>query len=157
MTDPTLPVEPTAQVRKPLSREEYSAERKELYKYQQENWANFEKTLLTLSSGFLAFSMSFLAFLARPAGQPIVGHRLLWSSWIALGVAVAALLVCYPLNIRGYTFEIVRIEDALTDPTALDRLNPWSRYGQILYGVSAVAFLLGLVLLAVFCKRNFVT
>ena len=66
MTDPSDPVEPAAPVRRPLSRDEYLAERKELYKYQQENWANFEKTLLTLSSGFLAFSMSFLAFLARP-------------------------------------------------------------------------------------------
>ena len=79
MTDPTLPVEPTAQVRKPLSREEYSAERKELYKYQQENWANFEKTLLTLEKtpeGRTLLAEVFAVDRFEPA--PRMGYRALY-------------------------------------------------------------------------------
>ena len=39
MTDDNLaPEQSAARVRNPLSREEYVIERKELYKYQQENW-----------------------------------------------------------------------------------------------------------------------
>jgi hypothetical protein len=152
------PTAPAA--RTPLSRDEYLSERKELYKYQQENWASFEKTLLTLSAAFLGFSMSFLGFLAngRPPGTPIVSpgsESYLLLSWITLSISIAALLGTYPVNIKAYTFEIIRIEDALVDTSALDRVNPWVRYCHILYGVSVAAFFGGVALLGAFCRNNF--
>jgi hypothetical protein len=155
-----MPAAPATASRTPISRDEYLSERKELYKYQQENWASFEKTLLTLSAAFLGFSMSFLGFLAngRPSGSAIVspgsGGYLL-GSWIVLSISIAALLGTYPVNIKAYTFEIVRIEDALVDTCALDRVNPWVRYCHILYGVSVVAFFTGVALFGMFCRRNF--
>lgn len=79
----------------------------------------------------------------------------LFGSWVAFAVALSVLLIGFFVNIRAYTVEIVRIEDALHEPAALDRPNLWTACGKGLYMVSASAFLLGVVLLVIFCTLNF--
>lgn len=138
----------------------YLDERKELYKYQQANYDSFEKTLLTLSGSFLAFSIGFLGFLSRGTDpsrsvlSPGSGQFLL-ACWILFAASLVALLVCSFVNVRAYTVEIIRLEDARHDSAALDRPNHWRTCSLVLYTVSTFAFLAGLVSLLLFCKRNF--
>ena len=138
----------------------YLDERKELYKYQQANYDSFEKTLLALSGSFLAFSIAFLGFLAKGNGssRPVLSPGsapFLLASWILLAASLVALIFCSFANIRAYTFEIIRLEDARKDPTALDRTNHWRSVSLVLYSISTISFLAGLVSLLLFCSRNF--
>ena len=138
----------------------YLDERKELYKYQQANYDSFEKTLVTLSGSFLAFSIGFLGFLARGTdpSRPVVTQGsapFLFGSWILLASSLVALVLCSFVNVRAYTIEIIKLEDARTDAKALDRPNHWRTCSLALYTVSAVGFLAGLISLLLFCKRNF--
>ena len=143
-----------------IDRKLYLDERKELYKYQQANYDSFEKTLVTLSGSFLAFSIGSLGFLGK--GQPPAASVVapgsgvfLVASWVAFSSSLVALVLCSFVNVRAYTVEIVKLEDALKDATALERPNRWRVCSLGLYWVSTVAFLVGLLSLLVFCKRNF--
>lgn len=138
----------------------YLDERKELYKYQQANYDTFEKTLVTLSGSFLAFSIGFLGFLSRgtdPARSVLTAGSgpLLFACWILLAASLVALLLCSFVNVRAYTFEIIRLEDARHDAAALDTPNNWRTCSLVLYTVATIAFVAGLVSLMLFCRRNF--
>jgi len=145
--------------KKHLDRQLYLDERKELYMYQQTAYDNFEKTLTALVGAFLAFSVAFLGLLGRSqgAGPPNVPHsgRFLIGAWLFFGVSLTALLCCFFVNARAFTIEIIKLEDALKDERALERHNLWRVLSLWLYGVAAAGFLIGLVLLTLFCKRNF--
>ena len=144
---------------KVLDRQTYLDDRKELYKYQQTAYDNFEKTLTALAGGFLAFSVGFLGFVSRnqPSGAPIQlrSTALLEAAWGFLCISLVALLLCSFVNARAFTIEIVKLEEALADASALGRTNRWTGISKLLYGVATMCFVAGLILLLIFCGRNF--
>ena len=75
-------------------------------------------------------------------------------SWIALGSSLIFLLLLFFTNIRSYTVELIKLEDAMEDDSALDRVNWWAKLSRVLYFMSFSGFALGLVLLLCFCWYN---
>src|SRR5262245_65789460 len=113
----------------------YLDERKELYKYQQASYDSFEKTLVALSGAFLAFSTGFLGFLKGTQTTPKVivapgSANFLLGSWISFAFALVLLMLCAFVNVRAYTIEIIKLEDALKDDRALNRPNNWAKFSK---------------------------
>jgi hypothetical protein len=143
----------------PLEYEVYVRERENLYKYQQSNWASYEKTIVTLSAAFLAFSVSFLGLVKK---EPILGAppetikflALLITSWVLFAASVLLILLSFPANAGAFDVETRKIEDALSDGSALDRRNKWTRLGYTIYALAGTSFIAGIVLLLVFCAHN---
>ena len=144
---------------KRLEYDVYLQERQDLNKYRQSNWESYEKTILTLSAGFLAFSVSFLGLVKKepPLGaQPvaIVCMPLLVSSWICFAVSVLLVLLAFPVNAVAFHTETKRLEGALSDSSAVNRCNCWSIFTYVLYTLAGLSFLGGIVVLLVFCGSN---
>ena len=71
-------------------------ERELLAKNEQTNFENYEKTILTLSAAFLAFSVSFLGLLPKRESLPlhIISTDFLIWSWFLFALSVASILQC---------------------------------------------------------------
>jgi hypothetical protein len=143
-----------------LTQQEYLDERRQLSKYQQENYQNYEKTLVTLSGSFIAFSMALLTFLAKDsspkaAAASVVYSKYVVGSWFAFGSSLLILLGGFFVSIRVFTIEAVLLEEALEDLGALGKSNWWNTISLWLNGLSAFCFLSGVILLMVFCWNVF--
>lgn len=142
-----------------LSRQEYIEERRELSRAQQACYEAFEKTLVTLSGSFFVFSIGLLGYLGKEhtVGRDVtkgVGIYLI-VSWCALTVSLLILMGCFFVNAKSYTIEIDKLEEALTDFSALARKNVWSIVALCLYAASTVLFFAGVALLALFSWKVF--
>ena len=151
--------------------EDYTTEREHLSKYEQANYDNYEKAILTLSAAFLAFSVSFLGLFRNKTASgvqlpPLRCPNLLIWSWISFGSSILFLLLCFLVNAMALRAEVCELEKRLTEATAPEKrnaseerngseeLNIWTVFGYALYAFSGIAFILGLVLLLIFCARN---
>ena len=146
---------------KSLDYNTYISERKELYKYQQAAYDSYEKTLTALTGSTLALSVAFLGFLqsSRPQEGPIIikgSESWLYLSWLTLTLGLVLLTLCFFLNIRAYSIEIRILERALDDVKALSQRNPLTSASKILYMVSAILFVAGIVSLLYFCHLNLI-
>jgi hypothetical protein len=74
----------------------YAECRTDLLKRQLSNSENFDRSVLSLSSGLLAAS---IAFIKPAAGAPGIGHAaiLAWS-WVALSAAIASTMLSFLLS-----------------------------------------------------------
>jgi hypothetical protein len=142
-----------------LTRAEYVVERAELYKYQQACYDGFERTITALVASTLGFSVAFVGYLSRTSSLSTVSssmqipRTLLWSRF-ALGMSLVSLLLLFFTNARSYTVEITKVEDAMEDDIALERVNWWPRVSWLLYLISFVGFVIGLILLLYFSWYN---
>jgi ABC-type siderophore export system fused ATPase/permease subunit len=135
---------------------DYQREREFLSKIEQSNYKNYEKTILTLSSAFLAFSISFLRLL-KNNGAPLdlsFGF-LLVLSWIAFGVSVISILINFLTSALALRKEVSKLEEALEDKEALQGSNIWTSMVYFLYAIAGYMFILGLVMLIIFSMVNF--
>ena len=93
---------------KKMPRTVYLEERQHLAKYEQTNYENYEKTILTLSSAFLAFSISFLSLFDKSSDinnsvfPIVVTTAFLFSSWIMFAFSVLSILDSLPLESRQH-------------------------------------------------------
>jgi hypothetical protein len=100
----------------------YVQERELLTKNEQANFENCEKSILTLSAAFLAFSVSFLGLLPKRESSPlhlISTEFLIWS-WFLFALSVACILICFLVNAVALRSDVRRIERALKDIAALN-------------------------------------
>lgn len=148
---------------KTIDYETYKDERQFLSELENSNYENYEKTILTLSSAFLAFSVSFLGILPTysetsssliTVKKEVVAHSLLIYSWVSFSISVIAILLCFLVSALAIRKEVEKLELGLADATALTKKNRWSSLTYILYFISGVSFLLGLVWLVMFSGRN---
>ena len=142
-----------------LDYETYANERRDLYKYQQAAYDSYEKTLTTLASSSLAFSVAFMGFLqsSKPKGVQVLAggsESLLYACWLAFSLSLVCLLLCFFINVRAFSFEMRILDDALESTSAFDRKNPWTKFSISLYAATAILFVLGLVALLLFSYRN---
>jgi hypothetical protein len=138
----------------------YVDERKQLATFEQANYERYEKTILTLSSAFLAFSVSFLG-LFKPAAstppevRPILGLPVLVLAWLAFAGSVTVMLVCFIVNSLAMRGDIHKLEAAVQDDVAaLKALNVFAVLGYVLYFLGGTGFISGLALLILFCALN---
>ena len=143
-----------------LDYETYSSERKDLYKYQQTAYDNYEKTLTALASSALAFSIGFVGYLQSSAakGQAAISNGsqpFLYATWAALFLSILCLISCFFVNVKAFTLEMHLLDMALEDTRAFDRSNVWTTVSMWLYAASAILFFAGLSSQLLFCYRNF--
>lgn len=141
--------------------DDYVREREHLSKYENDNYENYEKTILTLASAFLAFSVSFLALLRNQSAAgsllpTLTAHAFLIWSWISFAISVVITLLSFLMNALALRFEVTKLEEALEDTSALEGRNPWDLIAYLLYVISGIAFGVGLVLLLTFSTLNIV-
>ncbi len=140
---------------------DYVREREHLSKYENDNYDNYQKTILTLSSAFLAFSVSFVALLRHQSvGSAIrptlIAHEFLVWSWFLFASSVVVTLLSFLVNALGLRLEVKKLGAALENPAALKRNNPWTPTGYFLYTISGLMFAVGIVLLLMFATSNIV-
>lgn len=138
---------------------DYASERELLYGAEQQNYQNFEKIIITLSSAFLAFSLSFLALFSKKAGAAETtfsfdGISTLVASWILFATSVISILVSIMLGAIASRYQLFEYEQEMEgiQPQAKSRVLTIIAF--CLYGVSAVGFITGLITLMLFCARN---
>jgi len=112
----------------------------------QKTSAQFDKTIMVLSSGAIALSVSFL--------KDIVCDRfemkgVLFVSWISFGASLVCNLVSYLTSQLGYIENIKQIDDI--------NYNPSPKWNQWTWGLnisSLTLFVVGVLLMLVFCASN---
>jgi hypothetical protein len=149
----------TAKQEESITYDDYLKEREHLSKFEQANYDNYEKTIITLSAAFLAFSVSFLGLIRKavPTGQtpPTLSSLdiLIWS-WILFAGSILSILFCFPVNGSGLRAEVKELENMRDGKHTPDRINAWTVTGYLLYAISGLSFVAGLALLLIFCARN---
>jgi len=127
-----------------------------LAEMESKNYTNYENTIITLSAAFLAFSVSFLALFksAPESGAVFSNLPTLELSWVAFAISVISMLVCFLASGLAHRFVMYDWRDARQSATASNRRNPWKATVIVLYVVSGIGFIAGVILLLSFCARN---
>jgi hypothetical protein len=111
--------------------EDYLKERQQLNTYEQQAYDNYAKTILTLSSSFLIFSVSFLAILERGATGRAVPPQLqstpllVWS-WISFASSVMAMLLCFGINAKALRAAVADIEPLAEGKEQTAQAKKWN-------------------------------
>lgn len=139
--------------------DDYVKEREHLSKYEQTNYDSYEKAILTLSSAFLVFSVSFLGIIRKKAEggvppPPLISVDYLVSSWVAFAASVFFMLMCFATNAISLRAAIADIEPMIKKKPPTTKATKWNIASFTLYALSGIAFVLGIVLLLVFCAKN---
>jgi hypothetical protein len=143
--------------------DDYVKERDNLSKGEQASFDSYEKTILTLSASFLAFSVGFIGLFKTktPAGVEtlvIVQPGLLVVAWVLFAISVFFMLFNFAVSAQAFRRETDVLGEALEDIKALtDSKNIWSGLGYALYLLSGISFVAGIVFLVIFCARNIQT
>jgi hypothetical protein len=139
-----------------FSYEDYVKERDSLIKFEQSTYDGYEKTILTLSAAFLAFSVSFLGLLQKGGKSqlsPLVAPKVLFWSWIFFAFAVFIMLCNFLVNAIGLRAAVRDVWNAYdTQPTRAAK--KWTLLGFSLYFLSGLSFLMGVISLIRFCAAN---
>jgi hypothetical protein len=137
-----------------LRQQLYANARTELLERQFSNSEAYDKAILTLSSGFLALSLTFIKDIV-PRAQ--LSHTwLLYLSWGTLAAAILCTVVSFRVSNaaieaqlhRAHRYFIERDEDAF-------KKTPLAKLVEGLNVSSGLAFIVGVVLTAVFVISNF--
>jgi hypothetical protein len=151
---------PGGKSKKKLAYDVYIREREHLSRYETDNYENYQKTILTLSSAFLAFSVSLLALLRDnqasnlAALPPLQAHYLLILAWTSFAGSVLLTLLSFLLGAVSLRTEVAKLELALDDTSNLEGANYWDYATYALYVLAGVAFAIGLVFLLTFAGIN---
>jgi len=137
---------------------DYLRERDLLSAVERENQSQIEKAILTLSSAFLAFSLSLLGFLrGSDTGLPLDGVQapgVLAASWILFGASVLAILGSCALGASAARFQLRELEQRLDQEAESNRSQICVKCASFLYFVAGGCFALGLLTLVAFGLRN---
>jgi hypothetical protein len=123
--------------------------RTHLVEARQKAFEDFDKTVLTLSGGALAVSITFVKDLLGPGALSY--ERCLLSAWVCWGVSVLTVLVSYYSSQLTLNRAINQIDSGTRSsrPGGLFRV-----FTLTLNAVGGLLFLAGLILLIVFVSRN---
>jgi len=139
--------------------DDYVKERELLSKFEQAAFDNFEKTILTLSSAFLVFSISFLGIIRKKADSgaalpPLASIDFLVFSWVSFAASVLFMLLCFVTNALSLRAAVADIEPLLEEKKPTRKAHKWNIMSYILYALSGIAFIIGVILLLTFCAKN---
>lgn len=108
---------------------------------------DYDRTILTLSSGALAVSIAFLRDIA-PDPSCVA---LVVVAWILLGLSLASTLLSHATSQKALLYSRKKLDEGKPD---LSRGGGWGTATSILNGASGVTFLIGALLLIVFAIIN---
>lgn len=129
----------------------YKEHRGTLLRYQEESQTSFDKTLLALSAGALAISITFINQIAPEPRY----FTVCVISWALFALTLTVALVAHFISHKALGREIAILDKAaeLTDWNYTDR-NPWNAWTSGLNIISLLTFILGTASLVVFATLN---
>ena len=133
-----------------FSYEKYSEEYHFLTNAALDNQENFEKTILTLSSSFLALSVSLLCFYKV---NEIKNSNLLFWSWKSFFSSILLILLNFKFSELSISVDISRIEKIYKGKEPKNK-NIWNYIVECLYIIAGLMFLIGIVLLISFSESQ---
>jgi len=129
----------------------YLEERRELIKSQIEGSKQFDRAILTYSSGALMLS---IIFMEKIASSPIQCKCLLILSWIFFILAIISTIISFLLSQKAHEEQIEILEELYIQGREEPRPNKFSsltKYSNIL---SAIFFILAALFLVIFSYKN---
>lgn len=142
---------------------DYSKQYEFLSAIEQTYYRAYEKTIIMLSSAFLAFSLSFLGLIQRNPAEGndsfiLTGIWIMVSAWLLFALSVIAILCSYLTNAIATRRQAGDLEYLIkgreSDDKSKDRAPPWTIASCALYAIAGIAFLTGVVALVIFCVTN---
>jgi TRAP-type C4-dicarboxylate transport system permease small subunit len=118
-------------------------ERKLLIDVKRDAARSFDQTMITLSGGALALSLTFVQQLAE---KPAQWRAVLIAAWLAFGTALVLILFSFLL----FQYAIDARIDGKDQPASV-----WDRWTRRANWTSLVSFGSGVVTLLIFCLKNF--
>ena len=133
-----------------MSEEQTTAYRNQLLEAEQKIGEGYDKTLITLSGGSLAISITFIKELV--GDQPYVLVTALAISWSSWAISLTSLLLAFYFGGCAYRHTIKTL-----DNNTLNRENPGGFYTTILryfIAVGGISFIVGVVTFLYFAFKN---
>lgn len=141
-----------------LTYDDYVKERELLSRYEQSAIDSYEKAILTLSSAFLVFSVTFLGIVRNKTSDeplpPLGSIDLLICSWIFFAISVFLTLLCFVANAISLRTALADIEPILDNQEPTTKAHFWNKTTYILHMLSGIAFIIGVISLIMFCVKN---
>lgn len=133
----------------------YVDERKLLVEAQQVSYQQFDKYVLTLSTGFLSLSVTFLKDIF-PHSE-ITHKGVLVASWILFSTSILTTLISFLVSQQAYTRQLEITEDYFVRKKveALKTKNSWATATKVLNICSAVFFVFAVTATVYFVSINF--
>lgn len=137
-----------------VRRQEYLQHRKYLIETSLGQIGQFDKLIVTLSSGALALSLTFIKDIS-PTPIPC-SKFLIFVSWILFTISLIATLLSHYTSHKDMDFEIMKLDKNYEDEREMyDPKNPFRTATILLNILSASMFLIGLCFLVAFTSVNF--
>jgi len=134
--------------------ENYLGERNLLIEAQQQSYQQFDKAILTLSSGGLGVSIIFLRDIL-PLEQ-ITNYYFLIGSWMLFTISILSTLISFLTSQYAYSEQLRLIEEYFQnkDSGAPDKKNRFAQITERLNVSAAVFFILAVVSTIMFVSLN---
>ncbi len=129
--------------------EDYRRHLLDLYQKSQED---YDKTVLSLSSGALGISFAFVKDIV--GSNPIVESSILYWAWICWGASVACVLVSHLTSSLSLRKAIQQVDNKDVHAKRVGGL--YDIITSFLNPMGGLLFLSGLILIILFVKRNLV-
>lgn len=134
-----------------MSLKSYHSERKLLIDAEREAARSYDKTMITLSAGALAFSIGFIKDIAPSPVQ----RCLLLAAWCLFAVSLFTIMLSFLLSqVSMRRQREILDDDQLKICKARDAHNCWQGRVQSLNLASMISFMLGVGFLALFVVLN---
>ncbi len=120
-------------------------------------YADFDKSILTLSSGLLAVSVAFVSGIVPPDKMSCA--YILIVSWGLFGLSILLTLSSFVTSQQAHKHQTSEIDIYLSSEARVEFLpgpNPWSRGTEVLNIVSGCAFFLAVLLMILFAAINLI-
>lgn len=129
----------------------YQKTREDILKRQLSNNENFDRAILTLSSAGLALSVTFLK-----GSDHQVHFWILIASWICFVLAIVVTIISYQTSQRGLMKLLSQSEryHLHGDESVLKERNRFAEWTERCAVISAIAFVLAIVLLLIYFALN---
>jgi len=119
--------------------------------------SEYDKSILTLSSGLLAVSIAFISGIVPPDKMSCV--YILIVSWGLFGLSILLTLSSFVTSQQAHKHQTSEIDTYLSSEERVEFLpgpNPWSRGTEVLNIVSGCAFFLAVLLMILFAAINLI-
>jgi hypothetical protein len=133
-----------------LEREAYLEERKTLVEAEGEASQSLDKALITLSAG--AFGLSLL-FISQIAPYP-EALSWLYAAWGGFIFSLVAILSSFLTSQKAFRRALELLDDDYKNTGSGQESNYWSKLTAGLTVASIMAFIIGVVALAIFATQN---
>ncbi len=125
----------------------------EAHKREQASQANFDKSILTISSAGLGLSLTFLKDFASTA---VLNEYYMYGTWIFFGAAVISTMVSFVASCKAQNDmkKLAYQAYILGDSSVFDRNSKWNTLTEWLNICSCIAFIAALLSMIVFVITN---